>query len=84
MHCTLSGHRSAGGQSGFVPADANLMVTFFLMHFVETKRWQDIRKPGSQAEKGTFLVSARAGRVWGGRGRFELPLIGRVVHLRGG
>jgi light-harvesting complex I chlorophyll a/b binding protein 5 len=31
------------------------MVELFLTGFVETKRWMDIRKPGSQAEAGTFL-----------------------------
>jgi len=30
-------------------------VQFFLCHFVEVKRWQDYRKPKSQAEKGSFL-----------------------------
>ena len=31
------------------------MVQFFLTHFVEVKRWQDIRKPKSQGEKGSFF-----------------------------
>lgn len=31
------------------------MVMFFMYHFVEVKRWQDFRKPKSQAEKGTFF-----------------------------
>jgi light-harvesting complex I chlorophyll a/b binding protein 5 len=37
------------------PAAALLVVQFFLYGFVEIKRWQDFRKPGSQAEVGSFL-----------------------------
>uniref|UniRef100_A0A383W1N6 Chlorophyll a-b binding protein, chloroplastic n=1 Tax=Tetradesmus obliquus TaxID=3088 RepID=A0A383W1N6_TETOB len=32
-----------------------LAVQLFMCGFVEAKRWQDFRKPGSQAEPGTFL-----------------------------
>ncbi len=32
-----------------------LVVQFFLYGFVEMKRYQDIIKPGSQGEKGSFL-----------------------------
>lgn len=38
-----------------VPAAALLVVQFFLYGFVEIKRWQDFRKPGSQAELGSFF-----------------------------
>ena len=31
------------------------MVELFLCGFVEAKRWQDFRKPGSQGEPGSFL-----------------------------
>jgi light-harvesting complex I chlorophyll a/b binding protein 5 len=31
------------------------MVELFMCGFVEVKRWQDFRKPGSQTEKGSFL-----------------------------
>jgi hypothetical protein len=31
------------------------MVELFLCGFVESKRWMDFRKPGSQAEPGSFL-----------------------------
>jgi hypothetical protein len=31
------------------------MIQLFMCQFVELKRGQDILKPGSQAEKGTFL-----------------------------
>ena len=31
------------------------MVQFFLFGWVEGKRWMDYRKPGSQAEPGSFL-----------------------------
>jgi hypothetical protein len=31
------------------------MVELFLCGFVEGKRWMDFRKPGSQAEPGSFL-----------------------------
>ncbi len=37
------------------PAGALLGAQLILCGFVETKRWQDFRKPGSQAEKGSFL-----------------------------
>lgn len=30
-------------------------MQLFLCGFVEVKRWQDFRKPGSQAEVGSFL-----------------------------
>lgn len=32
-----------------------LVVQFFLFGWVEGKRWMDYRKPGSQAEPGSFL-----------------------------
>jgi len=38
-----------------IPTAALLVVEFFLYGFVEIKRWQDFRKPGSQAEVGSFL-----------------------------
>lgn len=40
-----------------IPFGSLLMVQFFLFNFVEIKRWEDIKKPGSQAEPGSFLVS---------------------------
>ncbi|GIL59855.1 hypothetical protein Vafri_14563 [Volvox africanus] len=42
-------------ESSFAPFGALLAVQLFLTGFVETKRWQDFKKPGSQAEKGSFL-----------------------------
>lgn len=36
-------------------AGSLLAVQLFLCGFVEAKRWQDIRKPGSQGEPGSFL-----------------------------
>lgn len=36
-------------------AAALLVVEFFMYGFVEGKRWMDFRKPGSQAETGSFL-----------------------------
>lgn len=30
-------------------------LQLFMYGFVEGKRWMDMRKPGSQAEKGTFF-----------------------------
>lgn len=36
-------------------AAALLVVEFFMYGFVEAKRWQDFRKPGSQAEVGSFF-----------------------------
>jgi hypothetical protein len=41
-------------QTGY-SLNALIGAQFVLTHFVEVKRWQDIRKPGSQAEPGTFL-----------------------------
>ncbi len=32
-----------------------VVAQHLLCGFVEVKRWQDFRKPGSQAEKGSFL-----------------------------
>lgn len=42
-----------------IPFGSLLMVQLFLHNFVEIKRWEDIKKPGSQAEPGSFLVRAR-------------------------
>ncbi|PNH03048.1 Chlorophyll a-b binding protein 7, chloroplastic [Tetrabaena socialis] len=42
-------------KSGSIPFGALLAVQLFLCGFVEVKRWMDFKKPGSQAEKGTFL-----------------------------
>lgn len=38
-----------------IPLAPLLAVEIFLCGFVEVKRWQDFRKPGSQAEQGSFL-----------------------------
>lgn len=38
-----------------LPFNALLAVQLFLCGFVEIKRWQDFKKPGSQGEKGSFL-----------------------------
>ena len=38
-----------------IPFNSLLMVMFFMFNIVELKRWQDMRKPGSQAEAGSFL-----------------------------
>lgn len=40
---------------GAVPFASLLMVQLFLHNFVEIKRWQDMKKPGSQGEPGSFL-----------------------------
>ena len=48
-----------------------LFVQFLLSGFVEVKRWQDIRQPGSQAEPGSFLG-------------FESSLKGKEVGYPGG
>ncbi|KAF5842932.1 light harvesting complex a protein [Dunaliella salina] len=40
---------------GAIPFGTLLMTTLFSYAFVEGKRWQDFRKPGSQAEPGTFF-----------------------------
>lgn len=37
------------------PYSTLFAIELFLMGFVETKRWMDIRKPGSQGEPGSFL-----------------------------
>jgi hypothetical protein len=38
-----------------IPFTSLLAVQFFLFNFVEIKRLEDMKNPGSQAEKGTFL-----------------------------
>ncbi|KAL4425803.1 hypothetical protein ABPG75_009819 [Micractinium tetrahymenae] len=38
-----------------IPFGSLLMVQLFLFNFVEIKRWEDIKKPGSQGEAGSFL-----------------------------
>lgn len=38
-----------------IPFNSLLMTMFFLFNFSELKRLQDMRKPGSQAESGSFL-----------------------------
>lgn len=38
-----------------LPFNALLAVQLFLCGFVEVKRWQDFKKPGSQGEPGSFL-----------------------------
>ena len=38
-----------------IPFSSLLMVQLFLFNFVEIKRWEDIKRPGSQAEPGSFL-----------------------------
>lgn len=40
---------------GAIPFSTLCAVQFLLCHFVEVKRWQDFRKPKSQAEKGSFV-----------------------------
>ncbi|KAG2439408.1 hypothetical protein HXX76_004765 [Chlamydomonas incerta] len=42
-------------ENSFAPWGTLLAVQLFLCGFVEVKRWQDIRKPGSQGEPGSFL-----------------------------
>lgn len=44
-----------------IPFGSLLMVQLFLFNFVEIKRWEDIKKPGSQGEPGSFLVRAHEG-----------------------
>jgi light-harvesting complex I chlorophyll a/b binding protein 5 len=36
-------------------ADTLIALEIFAYNFVEVKRWQDFKKPGSQAEKGSFV-----------------------------
>eukprot|EP00199_Chlamydomonas_sp_CCMP681_P005356 CAMPEP_0119106960 /NCGR_PEP_ID=MMETSP1180-20130426/7799_1 /TAXON_ID=3052 ORGANISM="Chlamydomonas cf sp, Strain CCMP681" /NCGR_SAMPLE_ID=MMETSP1180 /ASSEMBLY_ACC=CAM_ASM_000741 /LENGTH=245 /DNA_ID=CAMNT_0007092373 /DNA_START=33 /DNA_END=770 /DNA_ORIENTATION=+ len=42
-------------QPNHIPFGTLLMVQLFLTGFVESKRWQDLNKPGSQGEKGSFF-----------------------------
>lgn len=37
------------------PADTLIALEIFAFNFVEIKRWQDFKKPGSQAEPGSFV-----------------------------
>lgn len=48
-------HASSRTRPGLGVAGALLAVQLFMCGFVEVKRWQDFRKPGSQAEPGSFL-----------------------------
>eukprot|EP00209_Acetabularia_acetabulum_P001221 EC096109.1.p1 GENE.EC096109.1~~EC096109.1.p1 ORF type:complete len:179 (+),score=35.24 EC096109.1:3-539(+) len=43
--------------SSSVPFSALLMVEFLAMGFVETKRWYDIKKPGSQGDGSIFGIT---------------------------
>ena len=36
-------------------ADTLIAIEIFAFNFVEIKRWQDFKKPGSQAEEGSFV-----------------------------
>lgn len=36
-------------------ADTLIALEIFAFNFVEIKRWQDFKKPGSQAEPGSFV-----------------------------
>ncbi len=38
-----------------LPADTLIAIEIFAFNFVEIKRWQDFKKPGSQAEEGSFV-----------------------------
>jgi len=42
-------------ENSAIPFASLLMVQLFLHNFVEIKRLEDIKKPGSQAEPGSFL-----------------------------
>jgi len=42
-------------EKGAIPFNSLLMTMFFLHNFVEIKRLEDMKKPGSQAEPGSFL-----------------------------
>ncbi len=42
-------------ETGPIPINTQLMIGLFAFHFVEGKRAEDYKKPGSQAEPGTFL-----------------------------
>lgn len=39
----------------YLAADTLIALEIFAYNFVEVKRWQDFKKPGSQAEKGSFV-----------------------------
>jgi hypothetical protein len=60
------------------------IVQMFLCGFVEIKRYQDIIKPGSQGEKGTFLGFETAfkgtGEVGYPGGPFDFLGLSRCVH----
>ena len=42
-------------ENSAIPFSSLLMVQLFLHNFVEIKRWEDMKNPGSQAEPGSFL-----------------------------
>ena len=49
------GRRRQLRHSSWLCAGTLLVVQFILYHFVEIKRLQDYKKPGSQAEPGSFF-----------------------------
>ena len=73
-------------ESRFACAAPLLFVEFLLAGFVEVKRWQDIRSPGSQAEPGSFLgfeSSLKGKEVGYPGGPFDPLGLCRVCALRG-
>lgn len=42
-------------ENSFTNLNTLIVVQLFLSGFVEMKRYQDFKKPGSQAEPGSFL-----------------------------
>ena len=48
-------HHMSPSHSATAAADTLIALEIFAYNFVEIKRWQDFKKPGSQSEKGSFV-----------------------------
>ena len=57
MHATVlpCTHQMNSSLSAAAAADTLIALEIFAYNFVEIKRWQDFKKPGSQSEKGSFV-----------------------------
>ena len=52
LSCT---HTVDSSRPAAAAADTLIALEIFAYNFVEIKRWQDFKKPGSQSEKGSFV-----------------------------
>ena len=55
MQCMDKARQRSLAHSAAAAADTLIALEIFAYNFVEIKRWQDFKKPGSQTEKGSFV-----------------------------